>query len=464
MRVLLAMLCVIAASTAWTAEPPDFTGIVKAQRDAVVNIATTQKVDQSHALPDGLPEQIPPDHPLRRFFKRFGGDGAPQQRRHTSLGSGFILSKDGYVLTNAHVIAEADEIFVQLADHRQLKAEVVGLDKRSDIGLLKVDGDNLPTVDIGNSKRLEVGQWVLAIGAPFGLEYTATQGIVSALQRSLPNDTYTSFIQTDVAVNPGNSGGPLFNLDGEVVGVNSQIFSRTGGSIGLSFAVPINTAMNVVEELKKDGKVERGYLGVTIQPVSRALAESFGLDKPVGALVAGVTSGGPAQAAGLKAGDVILRVNDQKIMDAGELPPLVGGLAPGSKVDLQIMRDGERRTVSVQLGALADYAPQQTGARSGPSDRPTSLNAAVRPLTEKEREGMGLEERGLLVQKLAPGVLASAGVRPGDILLSIGGHKLADVPDLKRAIQQLPPGKPVPVHVQREGRALFLTLTVPQKD
>ncbi len=438
-----ALTLVGAPAIASPARVPDFTQIVEDNRDAVVNIATTQKIERddrgrSYGLPEGMLEQLPPNHPLREFFERFGdrGQEGPPQRRGQSLGSGVITSSDGYILTNAHVIANADEIVVKLHDNRELNAEVVGLDERSDVGLLKINATDLPTAEIGDSSELRVGEWLLAIGAPFGLDYTATQGIVSALNRSLPNDTYTSFIQTDVAVNPGNSGGPLFNADGEVVGINAQIFSRTGGYMGLSFAVPINTAMEVARQLRESGKVERGYLGVTVQPVDRGLAESFGLDKTIGALVAEVMPDSPAAAAGFQAGDVILEFDGKPVQDSSDLPPLVGRTPVGSEAEVVIMREGERQTL---------------------------LNVSLRELTSSERKELGLNERGLLVEEVGQGAVAKAGIRPGDILLQLGPRPLKTVRDFEEAIAELPSGRPIAVQVRRGDSTLFVSMNLPEE-
>lgn len=455
-------LSIAAALPAGAAEMPDFRQIVKENRDAVVNISTTQKVESGGAqVPEGLLEQLPPDSPFREFFKRFGE--RQQQRERSSLGSGFIMSQDGYILTNAHVIAEADQIVVKLADQREFDAEVVGFDKRSDVGLLRIDAGNLPTLEIGDSAALEVGQWVLAIGSPFGLEHTATQGIVSALERSLPNDTYTPFIQTDVAVNPGNSGGPLFNGDGEVVGINAQIFSRTGGYMGLSFAVPINVAMEVAEQLRTEGRVRRGYLGVSIQPVDRGLAESFGLDKPAGALVSDVLRDSPAQKAGLRAGDVILEFNGQRIREASDLPPVVGRTEVGSEAEVTVLREGERRTITVELAELPDDPGAGGDDSSGREGSETSLNLGVRELTGSERSELGLDDRGLLVQRVGPGPVAEAGIRPGDILLQIGKQPLATVEQLEQAVDELPRDRPVAVQIRRGDNSLFVSLTLPEQ-
>lgn len=459
---LIALLPAVAALQPARASVPDFSKIVSEQRAAVVNISTTQKVDSGGGIPPELLERLPPNSPFRDFFRRFGEDGQPQQRERSSLGSGFIVSEDGFILTNAHVVAEADEIVVRLEDNREFEAEVIGTDKDSDVGVLRIDAENLPTVELGDSDELKVGQWVLAIGSPFGLEHTATQGIVSALNRSLPNDTYTPFIQTDVAVNPGNSGGPLFNGDGEVIGINSQIFSRTGGYMGLSFAVPINTAMDIAGQLRETGRVERGYLGVTIQPVDRGLAESFGLDKPVGALVSDLIGDGPAAKAGLKPGDVILEFNGTKIIEAADLPPAVGTTPVGSDAEVTIMREGERMTIDIEVGRLSDYRETEDGNEKASRESDTSLNVAVRELSADERSEMELGDRGLLVQKVGPGPVADAGIRPGDILLRIGKQPLIEVDDMKKAIENLPAGKPVAIQIRRGDRTLFVSLTLPE--
>ena len=463
--VILAVLALaVAALQPARAQVPDFARIVEENRAAVVNISTTQTVEQgSYGLPPELLERLPPDSPFREFFRRFQ-EGQPQQRERNSLGSGFIVSADGYILTNAHVVAEADEIMVRLDDNREFEAEVIGADPDSDVGVLKIDAEDLPTVRLGDSDELRVGQWVLAIGSPFGLEHTATQGIVSALNRSLPNDTYTPFIQTDVAVNPGNSGGPLFNGDGEVVGINAQIFSRTGGYMGLSFAVPINTATDIAEQLRETGRVERGYLGVTIQPVDRGLAESFGLDKPIGALVSDLVDGAPAEEAGIQPGDVILRFNDTPINEAADLPPAVGRTPVGSKARVTVMRDGERRTIEVEVGRLSDYREDDGGRPELSSrDSGTSLNVAVRELSAEERREMGLGDQGLLVERVGPGPVAEAGIRPGDILLRIGRQPLSEVEQLKEAIEDLPAGKPVALQIRRGDRTLFVSLALPEE-
>ncbi len=365
-RSMAAMVALLALSLAMTAraELPDFTPLVEQASPAVVNISTPQKLpDRAMARGQmGIPdlEGLPPG--LRDFFERSiprgqGGQGqAPrgQQREAQSLGSGFIISNDGYILTNNHVVADADEILVRLSDRSEHKAKLVGADPRSDVAVLKIEAKNLPTLKLGDSDKLKVGEWVLAIGSPFGFDHSVTAGIVSAKGRSLPNESYVPFIQTDVAINPGNSGGPLLNLQGEVVGINSQIFTRSGGFMGLSFAIPIDVALNVADQLKAGGKVSRGWLGVVIQEVNKDLAESFGLDKPAGALVAQLVEDGPAAKGGLQVGDVILSLNGQSINESADLPHLVGNMKPGDKINLEVIRDNKRQTLSLTIGSLPE--------------------------------------------------------------------------------------------------------------
>lgn len=467
----VALLVGVPVSASADERVPDFTEIVETNRSAVVHIATTQTVSpESGNLPEGLMERLPPDSPFREFFKRFERGDPGQQRERSSLGSGFVISDDGYVLTNAHVVNRADQIIVKMDDRQEYEAEVVGVDKPSDVALLKIDAEGLDTVDLGDSEELKVGQWVLAIGSPFGLEHTATQGIVSALNRNLPNDTYTPFIQTDVAVNPGNSGGPLFNGQGEVIGINSQIFSRSGGYMGLSFAVPINTAVNVAEQLKEHGRVERGYLGVNIQPIDRGLAESFSLDKPIGALVSETVPDGPAEQAGLKAGDVILSFDGEEVAEAAELPPMVGRTRAGETVEVEVLRDGEHQIIEVEVGALSDYEDTtgggegDDGGRDGDDSEESALNVAVRELTSEERQELDLRERGLLVQRVGSGPVADAGIRPGDILLRLGREELSTVEQLKETVESLPREQPVAVQIRRGDNTLFVSLTLPAKE
>ncbi|MFP1678521.1 DegQ family serine endoprotease [Alloalcanivorax sp. C16-2] len=439
---------------------PDFTALVKKEAPAVVNISTVTHRDQSD---DPRMQELP--EMLRRFFDEFGGGpGAPGgpggggRGDMESLGSGFIISSDGYVLTNYHVVGEADEIVVRLQDRRELDAELVGSDPQSDLALIKVEASDLPVVDIGSSEDLNVGEWVLAIGAPFGFDSSVTAGIVSAKGRSLPSDNYVPFIQTDVAINPGNSGGPLFNLKGQVVGINSQIVSRSGGYMGLSFAIPIDLAMDVVDQLKENGEVSRGWLGVLIQEVDRDLAESFGLDKPMGALVAQVQDGSPAAKAGLRAGDVIIAFNGKDIQRSAQLPKWVGALKAGTEAEMTVVRDGDEKTLEVTVGELPDD-PQQAmnqGGKGGPqgADR---LGLSVRAASPAELSRVEAAN-GVMITSVEDGAAGRAGLRRGDVLVSLNGEDLKSPKDYRRIVEELPEKGSVPALVNRGGNARFLAL------
>lgn len=468
---LLMVLClVLAAPAALAARPelPDFTKLVKANSAAVVNISTTQKMSmQPGQLPPGL-QELPPDHPLREFFDRFGGErgGAPEGFDAQSLGSGFITSPDGYILTNNHVVKNADEIIVRLSDRREFVAELVGQDERSDLALLKIEAAELPVVRLGKSSALEVGEWVLAIGSPFGFEHSATSGIVSAKGRNLPTENYVPFIQTDVAINPGNSGGPLFNLDGEVVGINSQIYSRTGGFMGVSFAIPIELAMNVAEQLKSSGRVTRGWLGVLIQDVTRDLAESFGMDTPAGALVAQVVPESPAAKAGVQVGDVIVEYGGREIATSAMLPPMVGNSELGERVPMKVLRDGTLRTLNVKIEEL----PEEPRASSLPAEPPGDaefsserLGFSADELAPEQREALGVPGGGVVITEVKSGPAEDAGLAAGDVLSMLNQQKITDLASLRRALDALPAGKSVPLLVLREGAPRFLALRVPEK-
>ncbi len=438
---------------------PDFSALVQQNAAAVVNITVTGKSQPALAW-QGIPNLNDDDNPFGEFFKHFpmppmpkGGRGMPVQ----GLGSGFIISTDGYIITNRHVVNEADKITVRLNDKREFPAKVIGSDSQSDIALLKIDAKNLPTVTIGNAGALKVGQWVFAIGAPFGLERTATKGIVSALGRSLPNDTYVPFIQTDVPINPGNSGGPLFDLTGKVVGINSQIFSRSGGYMGLSFAIPVDVAMDVVAQLKADGHVTRGWMGITLQEVTQDLARSFNLDQPHGALIAEVGQDSPAAKAGLKAGDIIVAYADKPINDSADLPPLVGSTKPGTSKALTVIRDGKEREIAVTLGQLPDKDQRELALNDVPDDGSPRLNVVVADLPAGQR-GAG---EGVLVQQVGPGAAAEAGVQPGDILLSLNNQKIKDAAHLRQLVRELPRGKRVPLLVKRDQGSLYLAVEIP---
>ncbi len=437
---------------------PDFSALVQQNAAAVVNVSVTGQGRPALAG-RGLPFPDPDDenNPFGELFKHFpappqGGKGMPVQ----GLGSGFILSADGYIITNRHVVDGADKISVKLNDKREFPAKVIGSDAQSDIALLKIDAKDLPTVTVGDAGSLKVGQWVFAIGAPFGLERTATKGIVSALGRSLPNDTYVPFIQTDVPINPGNSGGPLFDLTGRVVGINSQIFSRSGGYMGLSFAIPVEVAMDVVAQLKADGRVTRGWMGVTLQEVTQDLARSFNLEQPRGALVAEVGADSPAARAGLKAGDIIVAYAGKPVNDSADLPPLVGTTKPGASKALTVIRDGKEREIAVTLGQLPDKDPQQLALNNAPDDGSPRLNVAVADLPAGQHDAGG----GVLVQQVGPGAAAEAGVRPGDILLSLNNQKIKDAEHLRQLVKELPRGKRVPLLVKRDNGALYLAVEI----
>jgi serine protease Do len=441
---------------------PDFTRLVEKEGPAVVNISTVTHREASSAT-DQL-KQLP--ELFKHFFEQFGGEGEmpslPEQGDTRSLGSGFIISADGYVLTNNHVVAEADEIMVRLQDRRELPATLVGADEQSDLALLKVDEGNLPVVNIGSSADLKVGEWVLAIGAPFGFDSSVTAGIVSAKGRSLPSDTYVPFIQTDVAINPGNSGGPLFNLSGEVVGINSQIFSRSGGYMGVSFAIPVDMAMDVVNQLKDGGKVSRGWLGVLIQEVDRDLAQSFGLDSPRGALVSQVLEGSPAEAAGVEPGDVIIRFNGETIYRSSELPRWVGRVRPESDVDMVVIRDGEEKTLSVTIGLLPDNPEMalSSGAQKGENAAGAKLGLTVRKASASELSHLGLKA-GVVITQVTEGPARKAGLQVGDILVTLQGSQINSAADLAEAAANLPEDGTVAALVNRDGTPRFLALKLP---
>ncbi len=442
---------------------PDFTGMADKHGAAVVNISTVRSSDggdMRKRLQGQLPDFLE-DFMGERFGDQFGGPKPSPKAR--SMGSGFIISDDGYVLTNYHVIAKSKKVNVQLRDRREFEAEIVGTDQQSDLALLKVDASGLPTAKIGSSEGLQVGEWVVAIGAPFGFENTITKGIVSAKGRSLPNENYVPFIQTDAAVNPGNSGGPLFNMDGEVVGVNSQIVSRSGGFNGLSFAVPIDMAMNVVDQLKQDCKVSRGWLGVMIQEVDRDLAQSFDMDRPRGALVAQVMSDSPAQKAGFKPGDIVIEFEGQSIETSSKLPHIVGRMEAGSEAEAVILREGERRTLDVTVGKLPkDMAQRQPGAGGGGSDSSgrASLGLTVEALSDAQRKQLDVPQ-GVKVTGIKDGPAARAGIRPGDVIVTLANQPVTGPDRFHELASALEPGVSVPVLVSRKGNPRFLALRKP---
>src|SRR5471030_2759819 len=464
LSLVAAVLMLSQVVTAHAENLPDFTGLVEQASPAVVNISTTQKLPDRSVASSQMPdlEGLPPM--LREFFERSMPQGPKspkggRQREAQSLGSGFIISPDGYVLTNNHVIEGADEILVRLSDRSELKAKLIGTDPRTDVAVLKIDGKDLPTVKLGNSDKLKVGEWVLAIGSPFGFDHSVTKGIVSAKGRSLPNDSFVPFIQTDVAINPGNSGGPLFNMAGEVVGINSQIFTRSGGFMGLSFAIPIDVAMDVANQLKSGGKVSRGWLGVVIQEVNKDLAESFGLDKPAGALVAQIQDDGPAAKGGLQVGDVILSMNGQPIVMSADLPHLVGALKAGSKAKLEVIRDGKRQNVELTVGAIPEEgaALDALGNNKPGAERSSNrLGIAVVELTDEQKKSFDLKS-GVVIKEVQDGPASLIGLQPGDVITHLNNQAINSTKEFTDIAKALPKNRSVSMRVLRQGRASFIT-------
>lgn len=436
---------------------PDFTELAEKHGASVVNISTTQTVRN-----EGLFPRIPhlsEDDPMFEFFRRFmppgKGQKGPREFQSRSLGSGFIISADGYILTNAHVVDAADEVTVRLTDRREFPAKVIGSDRRTDVALIKIDAENLPRVTIGKPEQLRVGEWVAAIGSPFGFENSITAGIVSAKGRSLPQENYVPFIQTDVAINPGNSGGPLFNMSGEVVGINSQIFSRTGGYMGLSFAIPIDMAIDISDQLRGGNKISRGWLGVMIQEVTRELAESFGLSKPMGALIANVEKGSPADKAGLEASDVVLKFDGKAVESSTELPRLVAAIKPGKRVVVQVWRKGANKDISLVVGEMPDKA----GARPGKQGKAgNKLGLSLSELSEEQKKEFKVSS-GLLVEE-AEGAAARAGVSSGDVILSVNNQDVKSLQHFNELVNQYGSGRVIALRLLRGERSMFVTIRI----
>lgn len=441
-------------------ELPDFTDLVEKYGQAVVNISTvqTQQIGVGQFLPE-IPN-IPEDSPFYDFFRRhiqpFSG---PRKYESHSLGSGFIISKDGYILTNAHVVEAANEISVRLTDKREFNAKVIGADQKTDVALLKIDASDLPVVTQGDPERLKVGEWVVAIGAPFGFENTVTAGIVSAKGRSLAQESYVPFIQTDVAINPGNSGGPLFNMKGEVVGINSQIYSRTGGFMGLSFAIPIDVAMDIADQLKAYGKISRGRIGVMIQEMTDELAESFGLEKARGALVVSVEKNGPADKAGIKIRDVILKFDGKDIESSSDLPRIVGNTKPGSKVSMEIWRDGSVKKLAVSVGEMPadDNVVNQKQSKS--EDAAGKLGLILRELSANQKSQLGIEN-GLLVDEVYDGIASNSGIRSGDIILGFNNQDVKSIKQFNKLLNDAPKGRNIALLIRRGDVATFITIKI----
>lgn len=450
----------LASAGAFAMQPlvglPDFTPIIQHYGSAVVNISSTSTKMVHNQLPVN---PLPPSSPFYPFFQRFfsaPNQGPSQKEKIESLGSGFIISPTGYIVTAAHVVRGADHIIVGLSNHHVYKAKLVGLSVRYDTALLKINGHDLPTVPLGNSDQLQVGQWLLAVGAPFGFYNTVTQGVVSAVNRPLSDDEYIPFIQSDVPINPGNSGGPLFNMDGQVVGINDQIYTSNGGYMGLSFSIPIDTAMRVVRALEHHKTIRFGWLGVDVQGVSSEMARAMRLKEPVGALIASLAHDGPAAKAGLKRGDVIITYDNKPVYSVGQLPPLVGNTEPGTRVPVGIMRNGRPLTIDVRIGTLPKNL---THAASKTAHLPR-LNMEVGPLTPGALSDMGIHH-GVVVLSVSPGPAEDAGIVPGMVIQEIAGQTVTSPAQIRHLVAGLPAGTPVPVLVRRGKESLYIVVTLP---
>lgn len=457
--VTLLLALSLTTARAATVTLPDFSELAAENSPMVVNISTTRKVERA-AYPQfrGMPDEM-----LRYFFGIPGQKSPGQQppmpeEQVNSLGSGFIISEDGYIITNNHVVANADDIVVKLSNRQEMKAKVVGMDERSDIALIKIEGDDLPVAKIGTSKDLKVGEWVMAIGEPFGLDYTVTHGIVSALGRSLPDDTYVPFIQTDVPINPGNSGGPLLNMKGEVVGVNAQIFSKSGGSMGLSFSIPIDIAMDVAQQLKEKGHVERGFLGVGVQEVSGDLARSFDMERPTGALVTSTAKDSAASEAGIDPGDIIVEFAGKTIHKSADLPPVVGNSPVGKPVKVKILRNGDYKTMTVRLKALDGTKVASAGGTNSSGLKNTALGVKLEAIDQEMLDKLNIPF-GVGVSQVQNGSAAQkAGIMPGDILVTVNFKPIKSADDLNKIIGAAPKGRSIPVRIIRGNRSIFLPL------
>ena len=442
---------------------PDFTVLAEKQGNKVVNISAIKERRGSQVR-----EISPQEEQMQEFFRRFGipqfpglpNGEMPQQKQMSATGSGFIIESDGYVITNAHVVSQADTVIVKLADKREFKAKLLGVDKRTDVALLKIEAKNLPTVSVGDPEKVKVGEWVAAIGSPFGLENTMTVGIVSAKGRALPQENFVPFIQTDVAINPGNSGGPLFNLDGEVVGINSQIYTRSGGFMGLSFAIPSNTAISVVAQLRETGEVARGWLGVQIQEVSQDLAESFGLDKAAGALIAQVFENSPALAAGLQAGDVITQVDGNEIVMSAQVAHFIGAIAPEQSVVIQLVRGGESIDVNVTIGHL----PKSVAGIGGAAEQGQyvkRIGLRVATLSSEKAQEWRIRN-GIDILEVDAGVAKERGLKVGDVITSMANQRISSVQQFVELAATLPPQRSISLRIVREGRPLFVAFRLNQ--
>lgn len=444
---------------------PDFTSLVQAAGPAVVNIQVTQYGErvqrmEREGVPDG--QQPPSQEDIPEFFRRFFGQpNTPDfnEPDRFGAGSGFIIESDGYIITNHHVIEGADEIIVRLADRREFEAEIIGSDPQSDIALLKINADRLPSLGFGDSNELQAGEWVAAIGSPFGFEQTVTAGIVSAKGRSNNSQQYVPFIQTDVAINRGNSGGPLLNMDGEVVGINSWILSGSGGYMGLSFSIPIETAKNSIHQLRTSGKVSRGLLGVVVSQVTREYAEAMNLDRSAGALVTDLNNGGAASRAGIQPGDVILEFDGQPIEVWSDLPPLVGANPPGREVNVLVSRNGDERVFEVTLDALENDDEENIQAANASEDQSNALGIVVQAVPPEARDEQTDFDGGVLVVEVESDVAYRAGLQRGDVILAINNREIEGVNDFQDIVNDLPEGKAVALRIMRGGNSNFIAFT-----
>ena len=437
---------------------PDFSALAERVAPAVVNISTVRSPKEQNE------SEMPPDMPWQDFFDKFLGphQRPPSPRGESSVGSGFIIRANGEIVTSYHVVKEVDQIIVKLNNRRELPAEIIGFDELSDVALLKIEAEDLPTVQMGSSEALRVGQWVLAIGAPFGFDYTVTAGIVSAKGRSLPFENYVPFLQTDVAINPGNSGGPLFDLSGKVVGINSQIYTQTGTYAGLSFAVPIDLALYAIEQLRENGTVARGWLGIYLQKITRDLSKSFNLDRPIGALVTRVVKDSPAAAAGIQVGDVILKYNGVEVESSSFLPPLVGRTPIGKRVPIELMREDQIKEVEVTIAQLPSH--MFSAAPTAQPQRKTKkiMGMTLKELSPEQRSRPAFDKGGLIVEAVADGAAKQARVLPGDILLMFNNHRFETVEEFAKIVDEAPAGRFVTLLVVRDEQSLFLALKLPE--
>jgi len=463
--ISLLLLSLMWSSFSWAGQLPDFTLLVEKASPAVVNISTSRVATKR---PAGNQFEMPGQEQLPDIFKHFFERQFPQQKppqkgqapKARSSGSGFLISEDGYILTNHHVVKDADKIIVSLSDRREMEAKLVGSDPRSDLALLKIEAENLPYLTMADSDQLKVGEWVLAIGSPFGFDYSVTAGIVSAKGRSLRSETYVPFIQTDVAINPGNSGGPLFNLAGEVVGINSQIYTRSGGFMGLSFAIPSNTAISVVAQLRETGEVARGWLGVQIQEVSQDLAESFGLDKAAGALIAQVLDNSPALAAGLQPGDVITRVNGHEIVMSAQVAHFIGAIAPEQSVVIELVRGGE----SIEVDVLIGHLPKSLVGMLNPAEKGQyveRIGLRVAALAQEKAQEWRIRN-GIEIMEVDAGAAQELGLKAGDVITSMANQRIASVKQFVELAAALPTQRSISLRIVREGRPLFVAFRLNQ--